>query len=301
MSESLKIALAQSNLLVGDVQGNASRVIETARLAHTDLGADLVLFPELALSGYPPEDLLFHRGFRRQIEAGLARVRAEVGEVAVMLGFPEYTRAGIYNSAALIARRRDRRHPSQVRAPQLQGIRREALLPPGHAADRRDGRRLQGRDAGLRGHLGAGERAAGARRRRASCSSSSMPRRTRSTSSASARRSRAPASSTSACRSCTSTWSAARTSWSSTATRSSWTRRAQVVMRAPAVRRRHLRRRSSPAPRTAGRSRVPARWRPSSATRRACTTPWCSACATTCRSTASRASSWACRAASTPR
>jgi len=104
MSESLKIALAQSNLLVGDVQGNASRVIETARLAHTDLGAGLVLFPELALSGYPPEDLLFHRGFRRQVEAGLARVRAEVGEVAVMLGFPEYTRAGIHNSSALIAR-----------------------------------------------------------------------------------------------------------------------------------------------------------------------------------------------------
>ena len=88
MSDSLKIALAQINLLVGDVQGNASRVIETARLARTNLGADLVLFPELALSGYPPEDLLFHRGFRRQVEAGLARVRAEVTDVAVMFGFP---------------------------------------------------------------------------------------------------------------------------------------------------------------------------------------------------------------------
>src|SRR4029077_4694726 len=55
------------------------------------------------LSGYPPEDLLFHRGFRRQIEAGLARVRADAGEAAVMLGFPEYTSAAIYNSAALIA------------------------------------------------------------------------------------------------------------------------------------------------------------------------------------------------------
>ncbi len=104
MSDSLKIALAQINLLVGDVQGNASRVIDTARRARTELGADLILFPELALSGYPPEDLLFHRGFRRQIEAGLARVRAEATAVAVMLGFPEYTRAGIHNSSALITR-----------------------------------------------------------------------------------------------------------------------------------------------------------------------------------------------------
>ncbi|HEV2229628.1 MAG TPA: NAD+ synthase [Steroidobacteraceae bacterium] len=103
MSDTLGIALAQINLLVGDVQGNAARVVAAARAARAQLGADLVLLPELALSGYPPEDLLFHRGFRRQIEAGLARVRAEAGEAAVMVGFPEYTRAGIYNSAALIA------------------------------------------------------------------------------------------------------------------------------------------------------------------------------------------------------
>jgi len=104
MSESLKIALAQLNLLVGDVRGNAARVIESARRARAESGADLVLYPELTLSGYPPEDLLLHRGFRRQIEVGLAQVRAEVTDTAVMVGFPEYTRAGIYNSAALIAR-----------------------------------------------------------------------------------------------------------------------------------------------------------------------------------------------------
>ncbi|HEY4749544.1 MAG TPA: NAD+ synthase [Steroidobacteraceae bacterium] len=103
MSESLKIALAQLNLLVGDVRGNAARVIESARHAR-ERGADLVLYPELTLSGYPPEDLLFHRGFRRQIEQGLAQVKSAVTDIAVMVGFPEYTRAGIYNSAALIVR-----------------------------------------------------------------------------------------------------------------------------------------------------------------------------------------------------
>jgi len=102
MSDSVRIALAQLNLLVGDVQGNAARVIAATRHAHLTLGADLVLFPELTLSGYPPEDLLFHRGFRRQIEEGLARVRRELTDAAVMVGFPEYTLGGIYNSAALI-------------------------------------------------------------------------------------------------------------------------------------------------------------------------------------------------------
>jgi NAD+ synthase (glutamine-hydrolysing) len=103
MSEPLKIGLAQVDLLVGDVRGNAAAVVAGARRARDEHGADLVLFPELALSGYPPEDLLFHRGFRRQIEAGLAQVCAEAGDASVMLGFPEYTGAGIYNSAALIA------------------------------------------------------------------------------------------------------------------------------------------------------------------------------------------------------
>jgi NAD+ synthase (glutamine-hydrolysing) len=103
MTESLKIALAQLDLLVGDVRGNASRIISSARSARAQLGADLVLFPELALSGYPPEDLLFHRGFRRQIEAGLAQLRGEISDLAVMVGFPEYSGAGISNSAALVS------------------------------------------------------------------------------------------------------------------------------------------------------------------------------------------------------
>jgi NAD+ synthase (glutamine-hydrolysing) len=103
MKQSFRIALAQLDLLVGDVHGNATRVVNTARQARADLGADLVLFPELSLSGYPPEDLLFHRGFRRQIEAGLAKVREEVQDISVMLGFPEYAGNAIYNSAALIS------------------------------------------------------------------------------------------------------------------------------------------------------------------------------------------------------
>ena len=103
MAETLKIALAQLNFLVGDVRGNAAKVIASAQRARRELAADLVLYPELTLSSYPPEDLLFHRGFRRQIEAGLERLRAELGDARVLIGFPEYDGEVIYNSAALIA------------------------------------------------------------------------------------------------------------------------------------------------------------------------------------------------------
>src|ERR1700749_2220962 len=100
MTKLLRIALAQHDLLVGDVHGNAARVIEVARQARAELQADLVLFPELSLSGYPPRELLFHRGFRRQIEAALETVRKEVPAPSVYVGFPEYTGTVIYNAAA---------------------------------------------------------------------------------------------------------------------------------------------------------------------------------------------------------
>ena len=99
---SLRIALAQLDLFVGDVGGNAQRVIDVAAEARDRLKADLVLFPELALSGYPPEDLLFHKGMKRQVAAAMERVRSEVKGVTVMVGHPDYTDDTIYNAAALI-------------------------------------------------------------------------------------------------------------------------------------------------------------------------------------------------------
>jgi NAD+ synthase (glutamine-hydrolysing) len=98
----LRIALAQLNLFVGDVAGNTQRVIDTSADARDKLNADLVLFPELTLSGYPPEDLLFHKGLRRQVEAAMDRVRAETQGIAVMVGYPEYTDDAIYNAAAVV-------------------------------------------------------------------------------------------------------------------------------------------------------------------------------------------------------
>ncbi len=97
----LQIALAQLDLLVGDVAGNAARVIAEARHARDDLHADLVVFPELTLSGYPPEDLLFHRGLRTQIERALVDVAAASDGIGLCVGFPEYDGEFIYNSVAV--------------------------------------------------------------------------------------------------------------------------------------------------------------------------------------------------------
>jgi len=98
----LKLALGQLDLLVGDVEGNVGRVIEAARRARETHNAHVAIFPELTLSGYPPEDLLFHRGFRRKIETGLARIKAEVSGIGVVVGYPEYAGSQIFNAAALI-------------------------------------------------------------------------------------------------------------------------------------------------------------------------------------------------------
>jgi len=98
----LRIALAQLDLFVGDVAGNTQRVIDVSAEARDRLQADLVLFPELTLCGYPPEDLLLHKGLRRQVTAALERVRRETRGVAVMIGYPEYTDDAIYNAAIIL-------------------------------------------------------------------------------------------------------------------------------------------------------------------------------------------------------
>jgi NAD+ synthase (glutamine-hydrolysing) len=113
----LRLVLAQLNLLVGDVRGNLARVQHEAERARA-AGADLILFPELALSGYPPEDLLFHRGFRRHIDAAQEELAASVPDIGVLLGCPEYVDHTIYNSAVLfgggriLARHRKQRLPN---------------------------------------------------------------------------------------------------------------------------------------------------------------------------------------------
>ncbi len=103
MNNQVKVALAQVDLAVGDVRGNTSRIIDFAVRARDELGADLVIFPELSVCGYPPEDLLFHAGLRARTERAIAEIRNSVRGIAVLIGFPEYMDDEIYNSCAVFA------------------------------------------------------------------------------------------------------------------------------------------------------------------------------------------------------
>ncbi len=103
MSERLKIALAQQNLHVGAIDANTDQALAAIARARDELHCDLVLLPELALCGYPPEDLLFHAGMRRRISDALERVREHAQGIAVLVGFPEYDDTRIYNACAFIA------------------------------------------------------------------------------------------------------------------------------------------------------------------------------------------------------
>ena len=94
--------MAQLNLGVGDVDGNTTRIIEAADKARSRHKADFVMFPELAVCGYPPEDLLFHAGMRLQVARSLDRLKREVRGITVIVGYPEYVGTIIYNAAAVI-------------------------------------------------------------------------------------------------------------------------------------------------------------------------------------------------------
>ena len=98
----MKIALAQLNLLVGDVPGNVARILRAIDQARA-AGAGLVAFSELALCGYPPEDLLFHAGLRRDLNAGFMQVRQASEGIAVVLGYPHREQDHWYNAVALLA------------------------------------------------------------------------------------------------------------------------------------------------------------------------------------------------------
>ena len=102
MPRQLRCVMAQLNLVVGDVDGNTSRIVAAANEARDRYGADLVMLPELAVSGYPPEDLLFHSGMRLQVAHSLERLKQEVRGITLIAGYPEYSDTRIFNSAIVI-------------------------------------------------------------------------------------------------------------------------------------------------------------------------------------------------------
>jgi len=100
----LRLVLAQSNFLVGDIEGNADKIIELHARAVDQHHADILLYPELALVGYPPEDLLLRRDMHARCQRAIEKIRQHIGDCHVVLGVPLHDERGVYN-AALVMRR----------------------------------------------------------------------------------------------------------------------------------------------------------------------------------------------------
>ena len=98
----LRIAMAQFDFPVGDVAGNAQRIGEMITYARDQLDADIVLFPELALSGYPPEDLLYRPSFLRDCEQAMAQVAAAATGIVAVVGWPQSAGSVVYNAASVL-------------------------------------------------------------------------------------------------------------------------------------------------------------------------------------------------------
>lgn len=104
LNESLSIEIAQINPTVGDLNANAQKIIDLSNRAF-QANTQLIVFPELALSGYPPEDLLLHKGFIKQVERTIKYIQEQIPEgISVVFGAPTRTNEVLYNSACLIQR-----------------------------------------------------------------------------------------------------------------------------------------------------------------------------------------------------
>ncbi|MEQ6341309.1 MAG: NAD+ synthase [Gammaproteobacteria bacterium] len=94
--------MAQLNMRVGDIAGNAAQVIAAACRARDELHADAIVFPELTLTGYPPEDLLLRSELHKRVLRSLEEIKRKVSGIDVIVGYPSQELSGLHNSASLI-------------------------------------------------------------------------------------------------------------------------------------------------------------------------------------------------------
>ena len=102
--ETLRIALAQINPIVGDLNGNSEKIIEYIEKARVN-DADIVIFPELAVTGYPPEDLLFNKTFLKDTVSHLDKIISHTVDIVTIVGFADSMDKKLYNAAGIIANR----------------------------------------------------------------------------------------------------------------------------------------------------------------------------------------------------
>ena len=101
-SRKLQVTVAQLNFMVGDIAGNAQMILDAA-IEASQQGSDLIIFPELALTGYPPEDLLLRPSLEKRVSRALDRLLKELpADLHVLLGYPRNVGDKLFNAAGLI-------------------------------------------------------------------------------------------------------------------------------------------------------------------------------------------------------
>ena len=129
----VRIALGQINATVGDLEGNTSKMTDWARAAG-DGGADLICFPELAITGYPPEDLVLRPEFVRDNLKALGELaQATAGGCAVLAGFVDRTELGLHNAAAVLSNGEVAARYHKVKLPNYGVFDEERYFEPGEA------------------------------------------------------------------------------------------------------------------------------------------------------------------------
>ena len=101
VTKTMKIALAQINSFVGDIENNSILIIKRAREASEN-GAELLITPELSLCGYPPEDLVLREDFLKACSKSLTRIAQALPSIKVIVGHPLKKGGKIYNAASLL-------------------------------------------------------------------------------------------------------------------------------------------------------------------------------------------------------
>jgi NAD+ synthase (glutamine-hydrolysing) len=96
------IAIAQINLRVGDIQGNTNKIVSYINDAKMKHEVDVIIFPELAITSYPPEDLLLRRALYEQIENAIEKITEESKNIGIVIGFPEKKTDTAYNACGYI-------------------------------------------------------------------------------------------------------------------------------------------------------------------------------------------------------
>ena len=102
MPDEVKFTLAQINPTVGDLAGNLAKIIRHCESARDELAGDVIIFPELAVSGYPPEDLLLRKDFLAQCDRSLAELTSSVRGITVIVGHPLSENGKVFNALSVL-------------------------------------------------------------------------------------------------------------------------------------------------------------------------------------------------------